>query len=43
MLKLIICECLILGGSIGIIAGAAIMCFMLTELFNKKCGRRHFF
>lgn len=43
MLKLIICEWLILGGSVGIIVGAAIMCFMFTELFYKKCGRRHFF
>lgn len=43
MLKLIICECLILGGTIGTVAGAAIAWFMVTELFYKKCGRRHSF
>ena len=43
MLKLFIVECLALGGSVAIIVGLAIAYFILTELFYKKCGRRHSF
>lgn len=42
MLKLIACEFLVLGGSIGIIVGLAIAYFVFTETLLKKSGRRHY-